>query len=152
LDRLQFVLKYLKESFFEISSQLPVSFCHGDFHVLNIIWDERDLKRVIDWEFCGFKPELYDVANMVGCLGIEEPNCLVGPLIKMFIRSVRAESGETFACESSWKYLHELIVANRFAWLSEWLRKGDQEMVDLELTYLRLLIDYREEIIRSWEI
>jgi hypothetical protein len=31
------------------------------------------------------------------------------------------------------------VAASRFGWLSEWLRRGDREMLGLELDYLDLL-------------
>jgi len=35
--------------------------------------------------------------------------------------------------KTSWKYLVEFIIAFRFAWLSEWLRRRDTEMIRLEI-------------------
>ncbi|MGD0170381.1 MAG: hypothetical protein ABSE54_11730, partial [Smithella sp.] len=50
----------------------------------------------------------------------------------------------------SWKYLVEFIVALRFAWLSEWLRRKDTEMIGLELDYMRLLIDNKNRLQKAW--
>jgi homoserine kinase type II len=49
-----------------------------------------------------------------------------------------------------WHYLVEWVVAIRFAWLSDWLRRGDKEMVDLEVSYINLLVDNREALKDSW--
>jgi homoserine kinase type II len=50
----------------------------------------------------------------------------------------------------SWKYLMEFIVALRFAWLSEWLRRSDKEMIRLELNYMRLLIENKRSLQKAW--
>ena len=52
--------------------------------------------------------------------------------------------------KKSWKYLVEFIVAIRFAWLSEWLRRKDTEMIRLELDYMRLLIDNKNILQKAW--
>jgi homoserine kinase type II len=44
----------------------------------------------------------------------------------------------------------EFVIAARFAWLAEWLRKRDGEMVNLELVYLKLLMDHAEMIRKTW--
>jgi homoserine kinase type II len=44
----------------------------------------------------------------------------------------------------------EFIVALRFAWLSEWLRRKDSEMIGLELDYMRLLIDNKNSLQKAW--
>jgi homoserine kinase type II len=40
----------------------------------------------------------------------------------------------------------------RFAWLSEWLRKDDREMIGLELDYMDLLIQNRDALARVWTL
>jgi homoserine kinase type II len=50
----------------------------------------------------------------------------------------------------SWKYLMDFIVALRFAWLSEWLRRNDTEMIRLELDYMRLLIENKRRLQKAW--
>ncbi len=65
-------------SFF--TGENSISFCHGDLHPLNVIWGEKSIRAVIDWEFSGIKPEIYDLANMLGCLGMEDPANLFRPL------------------------------------------------------------------------
>jgi len=121
-------VRFLENEFMDIHDTFPRGFCHGDYHPLNIIWPDSGINAVIDWEFCGYKPEIYDVANLVGCIGMEDPNSLAGDLIAELIQSLR--QARLFS-DLSWRYLVEFIVALRFAWLSEWLRKSDQEMIEL---------------------
>jgi homoserine kinase type II len=146
-DRFSPVLAYLQRSFMEIHDNLPVGFCHGDYHPLNIIWRENAIAAVIDWEFCGLKIEIYDIANLVGCVGMEHPSGLVDNLVRTFIRGMRQVSALT---EESWRLLPEAVIALRFAWLAEWLRNKDKEMIDLEAVYMNLLIDNRDKLKAAW--
>ncbi len=135
--QLQHVKDYLENSFFEYHDSLQTEFCHGDLHPINILWDRNSIKGVIDWEFLGYKPALYDIANFAGCVGIENPGALTGRLLKTLTAILISKN---FTEEKSWEYFLDLIIAIRFAWLSEWLRKADSEMIELELVYMNLLI------------
>ena len=138
---------FLEKDFMPLYEKLPVAFCHGDYHPLNIIWSADDIKCVIDWEFSGYKSEIYDAANLIGCVGVEDPQSLTGDLIKRFIADMK-ETG--IISKTSWKYLVEFIIALRFAWLSEWLRRRDTEMISMELDYMRLLIENKSSVQKAW--
>ncbi|NLT73606.1 MAG: phosphotransferase [Chloroflexi bacterium] len=127
---------------------LEASFCHGDPHPLNVIWSPagESLRAVIDWEFCGLRPAAYDTALIIGCVGIEEPDALTGPLVREFLQMLR-ELGHPAASEPA---LWALVLAIRLAWLSDWLRRGDEEMVALEQRYLTLLVDRRGMLEAAW--
>jgi homoserine kinase type II len=73
----------------------------------------------------------------------------VGDLVTNLIGQVK--SAGIFA-DISWDHFIEFVVALRFAWLSEWLRKDDREMIALELDYLELLIQNRDLLARAWTI
>lgn len=118
-------------------SRLAMRFCHGDFHPLNMLWGERDLRAVIDWEFCGRKPALYDVALLLGCLGYEYPGHLQSPLTRALLAKLK---GEAFV--EDWAPLEWLVMGLRFVWVGEWLRKGDMDSLELELSWLSLLCEY----------
>jgi homoserine kinase type II len=148
-NSLKKTIDYLKKDFFPIYSQLPLAFCHGDFHPINIIWGENDINAVIDWEFCGFKPELYDVANMVGCLGIENPSAFKKEITTGFLNSFREIN---LFSAISWDNFINLIISIRFGWLSEWFRKRDQEMIELEIVYINLVFDKMNELKSFWDI
>jgi homoserine kinase type II len=138
---------FLEKDFMSAYEKIPVAFCHGDYHPMNIIWSSDDIKCVIDWEFCGFKREIYDAANLIGCVGVEDPQCLTGELVKSFISDIQRAK---IISNTSWKYLVEFIVALRFAWLAEWLRRKDTEMISLELDYMRVLIDNKNILQKTW--
>ncbi len=148
-ERVRPAVDFLKKDFVSIHDELPVRFCHGDYHPLNVIWSAKGINAVIDWEFLGFKPEIYDVAMMIGCLGMEKPQSLTGDLVFEFVKRLK-ESG--LIAEKSWSCLFEFVLALRFAWLSDWLKRSDPEMIDLEAIYIQLLLDNREIFTRSWGI
>jgi homoserine kinase type II len=141
-------MDHLEKRFAPIHDRLPTRFCHGDVHPINIIWGKRSVRVVIDWEFCGTKPGIYDLANLLGCLGMEDPQSLAGPFVYRLIRRLR--SADIFSDES-WNALPDLMLAIRFAWLSEWLRKDDRPMIQLEADYMTLLRSHGSELIRPHE-
>jgi len=136
-EHLSDVMEALDRTFLPEHDRLPTAFCHGDYHPMNIVWGEDDINTVIDWEFCGLKPELYDVALLTGCMGMENPECLTGGMVKEFL-SVLRKSG--FAAATSWEHFRDLVVAIRLAWLKEWFRHGRTQMIELEVVYMRLLL------------
>jgi homoserine kinase type II len=140
---------HVEKHLFPAHDRLPVSFCHGDAHPINVIWGDSEIRGIIDWEFSGYKPEIYDAALLVGCIGMEDPASLAGPLVMAFIQDLRA--ADCFDA-SGFAVLPEFVIALRFAWLSEWLRKKDEEMVQMETDYLHLLLDGREKLRRFWAL
>jgi homoserine kinase type II len=130
---------HLNRRLFPVHDRLPTRFCHGDLHPINIIWGARSIRAVIDWEFCGTKPEIFDLANLLGCLGMEGPQSLDGPFVRRLIG--RLKRADIFS-EESWAALPDMMLAIRFAWLSEWLRKNDREMIQLEADYMALLLSH----------
>lgn len=138
---------FLEKYFMSAYEKMPVAFCHGDYHPMNVIWSANDIKCVIDWEFSGYKREIYDAANLIGCVGVEDPQSLTGELVKSFISDMKAAK---IISKTSWNHLVEFIVALRFAWLAEWLRRKDTEMISLELDYMKVLIDNKNILQKAW--
>ena len=141
------VFDFIEQEFVGVHDAFPVAFCHGDFHPLNVIWSEDNIKSVIDWEFLGIKPEVYDVATLIGCVGFEDPAGLTKGFVTELISQMRKAD---VLSDLSWAYLAEWVVAIRFAWLSDWLRRRDREMVDLEVAYLNLLVDRCNALKAAW--
>jgi len=141
-DRFRPFVGYLRQHLLPILDRLPRRFCHGDVHPLNIIWGKQSIRAVIDWEFCGVKPEIYDLANLLGCLGIEDPLSLTGPFVRRLVEKLRQSA---VYARPSWEALPQMMLAVRFGWLSEWLRKQDRPMIRMEADFMRLLVDYRPE-------
>ena len=148
-QRVAAVFAFLRESFPDAHDTLPTTFCHGDYHPLNVIWRGQAVKAVIDWEFCGPKPEIYDAANLLGCLGMEHPSGLIDRLALGFIERMRRNGAITVG---GWGLLVEFVIALRLAWLADWLRKKDREMIDLEVVYLNLLLNNRDWLKTAWEL
>ena len=142
-ERYRPFMDHLEKRFFPVHDRLFSRFCHGDLHPINIIWGKQSIRSVIDWEFCGIKPEAYDLANLLGCLGIEDPQSLTGPFVERIISRLR-RSG--IFSDESWNALPDLMLAIRFAWLSEWMRKDDRPMIQLEADYMALLIEQRQDL------
>jgi len=130
---------------FEAWDNLPSSMRHGDFHPLNVIWKERSVAAVIDWEFSGVRPKLYDLANCLGCVGIEDPAALEQGLAPAMLAIMRDR--EVLTCRDV-KLLPHMMLGLRFAWMSEWLRRKDVEMQALELKYMRHLANGKDELHR----
>ncbi len=142
-------LTFLEKEFMEVHDKLPACFCHGDLHPLNVLWNHDQIKAVIDWEFTGMKPDIYDAANLVGCAGIENPNGLAMPMVMTFIKEIRSK--ELFS-KMGWQFFPEYVLALRFAWLSEWLRKKDKQMLEMEEAYMGILVDNMDILRQGWEI
>ncbi|MFO7733843.1 MAG: aminoglycoside phosphotransferase family protein [Candidatus Aminicenantes bacterium] len=147
--RIRPALVHLEQDFMAAHDRFPVRFCHGDYHPLNVIWSEKGIRAVIDWEFLGTRPELFDAAMMIGCLGMEDPQSLTGDLVFSFIERLKASGA---AAAPSWAHLFDLVLALRFAWLADWLKRSDAEMIELEAVYMGLLLDNRGIFARSWEV
>jgi homoserine kinase type II len=132
-----------------VHDQLPTAFCHGDFHPVNIIWSPNAVKAVIDWEFLGIKPEIYDAANLIGCIGSEDPEALLGDLVIDFIGNLKAAA---FISDESREVFVDFVIAMRFAWLSEWLRHKGDDMIALETVFMNLLADNTGMLKQAWGI
>jgi homoserine kinase type II len=122
--------------FFEAWGELPRKLAHGDVHPLNVVWGESGVAAVIDWEFAGMMPSVYDLANCLGCLGIEGAGGFTGPFCRALLRRAATEG---LLPDSHAAWLPEAILASRFGWLSEWLRRDDGEMIRTELAYMNWL-------------
>ncbi len=132
------IMNYLNDNLFPCLKKLPHFFCHGDFHPENVLWGQHEMLSVIDWEFSGPRPELYDLANLIGCMGMEHPSAFEKPMMKTLASGLRQSH---FGDAISWSKLKELIICLRLGWMSEWLRKKDQEMVELEIEFMHLLLN-----------
>lgn len=140
-------LAHLEQGLFAVHDGLPTALCHGDYHPLNVIWGEDCLNSVLDWEFMGRKPELFDVANMVGCAGMELPEALLGEMVTSLLGTVQ-EAGTVQ--RASWTWFVDYLLALRFAWLREWVVRGDRDMIEQETTYMFLLRDNRDLLRERW--
>ncbi|NTV55053.1 MAG: aminoglycoside phosphotransferase family protein [Candidatus Moranbacteria bacterium] len=149
LEGIDPVLSYLDADFFPQEHTIPTAFCHGDYHPVNVIWSERSVAGVIDWEFAGPKAGLYDVANMVGCLGMEDPDALKAGIVTEFLRMLR--ESDAFSGDD-WNGFPDLLLATRFAWLSEWLRFKERGLIALEAEYMNLILENRDFLTRIWNI
>lgn len=117
---------------------LPFVFCHGDPHPLNVIWGQDRILAAIDWEFCGPKCALHDLALVLGCVGSEDEEALDGAFARAFLETARNEG---LLDEELEAHLPTWTLALRTAWLAEWLRRGDMETAEFEVFYMEILAD-----------
>lgn len=143
------VWEYLQNGLFKRYDSLPAHFVHGDFHPLNILWKHDGIRAVIDWEFCGFKPELYDAALLAGCVGFDSPEYLTRPMLSAFLGDLFQAS---FAQPASWSSFVELMLAIRIGWLREWLVKNDKDALEQEVVYMQLLRDNTGLLETRWNL
>jgi len=147
LERVYPAVLSLERTLFPRLGEVPEAFSHGDLHPLNMVWSPTGIAAVIDWEFCGFRPEAYDAALLVGCIGMEDPRSLSGALVGSLIARLRGGAGYS---DPTWETLIDLVMAVRFAWLSDWLRRSDREMADLEAVFIAMLLERREALEKAW--
>lgn len=158
----------------DVLTAQPVVLAHGDAHPLNLIWapcgDGDDsaltdatgapvseplaaLRGVIDWEFAGAQPVLYDAANCIGCVGFEHPSGLGRGFAAGFTTALREgvpPYGLAGIPASTLRHLPLMVLASRFGWLSEWLRRGDRDMLGMELDYCDILLHHRQQLADMW--
>ena len=116
---------------------LPQMFAHGDFHPGNILTRQGELSAVIDWEFTGWKHPGYDLALLLGCLGMDDDRWLSeGATVDM--QNALYQSG--YMPGKAWEMLTVTIAAVRLGWLGEWLDLGDMAMVKREVDFINYLL------------
>lgn len=123
---------YLSDFF---AMDMEKSFCHGDFHPLNVIWGEKKINSVIDWEFSGSNYRTYDLCNLLGCVGSEGPWFFESE----FVKGLFAKLDSTYLTKTEFDNIPYLMLAIRFGWLAEWVRFHDEEMIELEIAYMSFI-------------
>lgn len=135
---LKYIVEYLRDKFFPLYHTFPVVFSHGDPHPLNMLWSEDKIIAALDWEFSGLKPVMYDSALIIGCVGSEDPDARHSNFVKAFLDQINKDK---LINPELMVHLPVFVLASRFAWLSEWLRRGDEEMISFEVYYMGILFD-----------
>ncbi len=131
------VLNIIEYSFVHLIEKMPVVFCHGDYHPLNILWDGNNVKKVIDWEFSGYRPILTDIANIIGCAGFENVSAFNRDFVRNFLEVIK-NSG--FLSDILFEKITLFTLGFRFSgWLNEWINDKDGAMIQREIKYLNLL-------------
>ncbi len=140
---------HLKKTFFPYLPYWEKSFSHGDLHPANILWEsETKLRAVIDWEQAGTREELYDLAFLIGCVGLDHPSELTGEWTKKLIRSFLSGTQTT---KLSFELLPELVLATRIHWMVVWSSTPqDGEIAELEAAYWQMIIANSESLRSEW--
>ena len=137
------------DEFSRAETTLPIDFCHGDFHPNNVLWGDGQLNGVIDWEFSGHKVAGYDVATLLGCLGMDNPEFLTADMTFAFLNKLKAND---FHSDIVWHWLPDYIAATRFAWMREWCWANNKELIIQELDFLWLILDNRDFLRTRWKL
>lgn len=124
--------------FFKWERSVQQMFAHGDYHPGNILMGEGKIKTVIDWEFTGMKFPGYDMALLIGCLGMDHPDNLASEAV-VVLQDILYENH--FMEEDAWEHLTEMISSTRMGWLGEWLSMGDENLVKQEMELLSILLE-----------
>jgi len=139
---------YVSERLFPFLPCLERTFCHGDFHPENILWEGGRVRAVIDWEKAGVREDLYDLACFIGCVGMDDPAELTGEWTKELIRS---HIHNTRTTKLSFELLLELVLAIRICWMPVWFSDpGDYEIAEMEAAFWNRIMTHAEEIKSSW--
>ena len=81
---------------------------------------------------------VYDIALIIGCVGSEAPDARHASFLRAFKKTIT--NNYSFD-KKIFRYLPWLVIAQRFAWMSEWLRRHDVEMIEFELYYIHQLMN-----------
>jgi len=131
------VINIIGHSFKDLIEEMPLVFCHGDYHPLNILWNGDNVKTVIDWEFSGYRPILTDIANIIGCAGFEDVSAFNRDFVRNFLEVIK-NSG--LLSDKLFEQIILFALGFRFSgWLNEWINDKDETMVQREIKYLNLL-------------
>lgn len=130
----------IEKDLFPVLGELPLTFSHADFHPRNILWGNERIVAVIDWEFCGLRHDLFDVAHMISVAASEERGVLRSPFVTRFLHEAVARK---LLSQRSAEVLPLYVVALRFLWLSLWLRQNDEDMIDFEVYFIQYLFEQR---------
>jgi len=133
--------------FLESEPGFPMAFCHGDYHPQNIVWGDHCINAVIDWEFCGVKTAMYDLATLLGCIGMDCPENFSDSLVASLVRKLHESS---WGARESWRWLPECMAASRIAWMREWCFMDNRELMVQELDYIWLILDNRDLLCRKF--
>ncbi len=140
--------EHLDQNLFPYVQFMNKKLSHGDLHLDNLLIEDNKLRGVIDWEIAGIREELYDLAYILGCIGIADPPELAGEFAKNIITSfIRNARPSKLAKE----LLLEMVMATRLKWLYKWtLNPDDLEIIDMETKLISMLYDKQEGLKNLW--
>jgi len=139
------LFEHLEKHFFPYLPYYEKQFSHGDLHPSNLLWKNGKLKAVIDWEVAGVREELYDLAFLLGCIGMDNPANLKSKLVKTLIQSVPRPTKLGFLL------LPQLMLATRVPWMYVWEQRAkDAEIAKMEADYWGIILNNIEDIRALW--
>jgi len=145
---LSITYNYLNKNLFPYLKYFDYKISHGDLHPGNILWKDDKVASIIDWQLFGLREELYDLAFLLGCIGIEEPDNFdskwVNELIENFVEHAKPS-------KLAFSLLPELMIATRLNWLHKWvIIQDDKEIIEMEITLINIIITAANDIREKW--
>jgi len=141
------LFKHLEKHLFPYLPYYEKNFSHGDLHPSNILWKNNKLKAVIDWEIAAVREELYDVAFLLGNVGMDDPNNLKSPWVKALLQSIK----ESKPTKLGFSLLPELMLATRVPWMYIWQQRAkDTQIANMESEYWQIILKNIEDIRSLW--
>lgn len=146
-EALHNVISFVQSNLLAYLPYMESRLCHGDLHPHNILIQDNNTIAIIDWEYCFYGPKLYDLAFLVGCIGLHGKEYLSEELIEPLFRIASFRLGidqlsrETFC---------SLVLATRLLWLDTWITNNDREMIASEIEYLSWLLKNQESLSKKW--
>ena len=142
------VRQKLQQKLFPYLKYLNKWFCHGDFHPGNLLWKDRKLNAVIDWEGSCYREELFDLAYFMGCVGMDDPANLQSPWAESLLLGFVRNANPT---KLGFLLLPELVLATRVAWLSTWLsHEEDLVIAEQEIAFIKILMEELDNLRSVW--
>jgi len=142
IDAPERVIEHLENRLIPYMPYMEKRFSHGDLHPANILFEGDKIHAVIDWEAGGMREELFDVAFLLGCAGMDNPNNLKSPWAKSLLQNI------TMPTKLSYSLLPELMLATRLPWLKIW--ESEPEILEMEKEFMGIVLDNIEDIRSLW--
>lgn len=88
-------------------------FCHGDFHYANILWQDKKISAVLDWELSGIGNKEFDIAWAI--INRPSQNFLkTNKEVKEFLKGYKSIN----ACNSSFVKYYMVLIYSHFISIS----------------------------------
>jgi len=69
---------------------------------------------------------------------------------ELVIRLVRQLRSANLFSQPSWGTLIDLMATIRTGWMSEWIRRSDEDAIEMEILYIDILVSQKEYIAQHW--
>ena len=124
-NNIDFILDYLQNN---KPKTVTECFCHGDFHYANILWKNRKIVAVLDWELSGIGNKEFDIAWAI----INRPSqkfLKTQEEVDMFIKGYQSEN----SCNIDYVKYYMILIYSHFISVN----KENKEYQEFVRNYLK---------------